>query len=798
MMITRRHFNLTAAGAALSIPLSSAISHATPTPEAQGSSSDGGSGSAFTPFGYLDNPYHCWNLHPSGVFRSVPGVGFGVYYPAGPGGYFDYRRNGVYHALLRIGFVIDGRTVFAFEDFRVGELASTHHSKDVFTYRVSISGFRLDCTFFQSGEDTLAARVRYSADNKRQEALSLIVQHEYQLGGAHWWGGDGVAAYFDPVSDAWITHGFAAGTVFATGADCASGSRSVDVRKEPQQSSLAFENRREATAYGTDPMTAILSYDVTPSLMNRGITIHMSRGVNRKAALKELNRSKSEARGELDRKYSNDAKFWEGAPRLTGDWPPHWKNGWVYDYETLRMMVRRPIGMYRHPWDAMQIQAPRNVLAETSIDMWALSYVDPAAAKAVFVGQFLDAIAPNVPCAREDGVANMVATDGSECGTSISWCYPFFCALCIYQRTGDRDWLALVYGRLVAFLCWTLESRSDNDKFIISKCSWESGMDGSKRFLINEPTGGETADFARLVELQAATSHAAGVLAYFANELGKRAEVEQWRVLESTYSSKTQQMWNGRDWFNDFDTRSMQPITSVGHDVGQVAPIFCEIASSGQIQRMLPVLRAFYEDSKAGNIDGGQDPLIWSSLLLPYVESLWSAHQLDLVSEVVHSIAERIYTSMDRRNLSSDEKTHLGWPGISCEIWGPVGACGGEGYGWGAVMPAHIIRNLLGVRETGEPGSVILAPNLPHDLITKGGEYGINNLAFRRGKLSLRYKPTGQDSVQVTGACSAGMIVVEDTANDARVTGGASRTFSFTARNRHVYRLVWHEGPSAS
>ena len=54
-------------------------------------------------------------------------------------------------------------------------------------------------------------------------------------------------------------------------------------------------------------------------------------------------------------------------------------------------MVRRPIGLYRHKWDAMQIQAPRNVLAETSIDMWALSYADPSTAKEVFVGQFLDA-----------------------------------------------------------------------------------------------------------------------------------------------------------------------------------------------------------------------------------------------------------------------------------------------------------------------------------------------------------------------------------------------------------------------
>ena len=47
-------------------------------------------------------------------------------------------------------------------------------------------------------------------------------------------------------------------------------------------------------------------------------------------------------------------------------------------------MVRRPIGVYKHPWDAMQIQTPRNVLAETSINMWALGYADADSAQASY------------------------------------------------------------------------------------------------------------------------------------------------------------------------------------------------------------------------------------------------------------------------------------------------------------------------------------------------------------------------------------------------------------------------------
>ncbi|MBZ5565285.1 MAG: hypothetical protein LAP13_23050, partial [Acidobacteriia bacterium] len=58
---------------------------------------------SYTPFGYLDNPYHSWELHQSGVVRSVPPVGMGWYFPAGPGGYFDYSKNSIYRSMLRVG-----------------------------------------------------------------------------------------------------------------------------------------------------------------------------------------------------------------------------------------------------------------------------------------------------------------------------------------------------------------------------------------------------------------------------------------------------------------------------------------------------------------------------------------------------------------------------------------------------------------------------------------------------------------------------------------------------------------------
>jgi Trehalase len=788
-VITRREFNARAMAAALALPLTKALKlaqKASSVPDRPIPSSLAGN---FTPFGYLDNPYHCWNLHRSGILRSLPGIGFGFYFPAGPGGYFDERKNGIYHGLLRVGFLVGSRRLWKPEDFREDELIASHHSKNVLTYRIRAARLEASCSFFQVGEDVLAASIHFGKFYA-ETAARLIAAHEYQLGNAKWWGGDGVSGAYDAHADAWVTRSFAAGPVFAVAADTASRLHCVmNVTEWTAGSASTGSGTQEPAVYGTAPLRVALAYDISPGIASRGLTVYMARGANRAAALLHLNKAKASSVATLESKLEQDAKFWAQAPRLSGDWPAHWKNGWIYDFETLRMIVRRPIGIYAHPWDAMQIQAPRNVLAETSIDMWALSYADPETAKAVFLGQFLDALAPNIPCAREDGTMNMVATDGSECGTSISWCYPFHCARSIHERTGDRQWLASLYPPLAELLRWTLENRSDKEGFIVAKCSWESGMDASRRFLVNEPTGAELTEFVRLVELQAATAQAAAVLAEFANVLGKVSAVQRWTRLSETYVAKTQQLWNGRDWFNDFDTRTMSAIASVSRDAGQGGPIFCGAANRHQTASMIPTLRAFYEASRDGKA-GEADPLSWPSLMLPYLESLWSAREFELLAEVVHTIADRIYTGMDRRTVAEiEDNRRLGWPGVSCEQWGAQGAQGGEGYGWGAVMPAHIIRNILGVRETSDPNQLFLSPNLPRALMTPDHTYGLENLNLCTRRFSARFAVKGDDAIAVTGQWPAGEITVEDAGDGSRIES-ARDAFSFLARNHHLYRLT--------
>jgi hypothetical protein len=802
MTLNRRKFIAISTAASLAIkglPLLGASISESVGVSASGGEEEGFPRGDYTPFGYLDNPWHTWDTHRSGVLRSLPGIGFGLYYPAGPGGYFDFKHSEVYEAQLALGFQIGGRNFREPEDFAPGQLTAPHHSKNILSYEFEAEGVHVESAFVQADEDTLATRILLSERAGRHQSIRVLASHTYKLGAANWWGRDGLAGEFDASKDSLWIHGFAAGTVFALTGSRRSSAHFLALREEDRKGWIDSESIvADKVSYYPQPLHGALRYDLALEPHSQAeIVVVMTRGANTSLALDHARASVPSVDGKIAEKRAEDATFWNRAPHLTGDWPKCWKHGWVYDFETLRMMVRRSVGLYKHPWDAMQIQAPRNVLGETSIDMWALSYADPASAKAVFLGQFLDAVAANIPCMREDGVMNMVATDGSECGTSISWCFPFFCAAAIYDRTHDIAWLRRLYPGLAALLRWTLANRADAGGFLVGKCSWETGMDTSKRFLIQQPTGGETVEFLRLVELQAAAAQAGGILARFARLVQDDASIQQWKQVQETYAKKTQELWQG-DWFHDFDTRSMQLVTTTPADPSQAAPAFCGVATEDQKRRILPTLRGMFEQvcTKEASADGdGSNALNWSSFMLPYLESLWAAGDRALAAEVVAATADRIYKSMDRstETLRSGTDTYggLGWPGVSCEIWGCRGAFGGEGYGWGAVMPAHIIRTLMGFRETEIQGQVLICPNLPPSLGSEGKQYGIQGLNYGATRLSLSYTLLSQERLLVDVECSGGIQVrsVYGEGGNALEVKRSPAHWQFEATNQSSYTV---------
>ena len=796
MKTTRRGFtkSMVSLGAGLGVhwpSLQRADAQSSPSAELKPHNSTSGfPPGSYTSHGYLDNPHHTWALHPSGVIRSVPAIGFGFYYPAGPGGYFSYEKNSVYRASLRLGFGLGDMVLFDANDFRTRavELSSSHHSKNALVFNFSLSSIVIVVPFFLVGENTLTGIVQVQNTTLTDQEVRLYAVQRLELGNESWWGRDGVVGLYDSEEDEVILRSFAAGPVFSLKSE----SRSSGQIITPDEAALVAWTKgtrpgpQDRVSYFPKGLSGGLSCSLrVPAGGSTECAVYLSRSFNQARATAEVRGAQLRARSTLREKLAEDNLFWGRAPQLEGDFPTHWKRSWVYDFETLRMMVRRPVGAYKHPWDAMQIQAPRNVLAETSIDMWALSYADEETAKRVLLGQFQDALEANVPCMREDGTMNMVAADGSECGTSLQWCYPFYCLESVFLRTVDRSWLEQLYPYLVAHLEWTLKHRRDTDGWIVPKCSWETGMDASERFLIKQPTGGELIDFVRVAELQAAMSHAARVMKDFAALLGKSTEIERWDRLAVSYAEKARELWHD-GWFYDEDARSGRPIVIPGHrEVTQVGPVMCDVATPDQVRAMVPKMRE-YESNQ-------QFWLEWPSHMLPYVESVWKAGDREFLSRVLFAVVNRAYQSMDRRDLQPEKK--LGWPGVSCEVWGTKGAYGGEGYGWGATLPAHIIRSLLGFREGSDPYGpwFWLGPNLPDALFGDGKLFGLLNLRYRGALLDIRYEcqTAGRVGVQIrvaAGHWSPKARVVDESGAvvSSKVAG---QELSFSGLNHGFYRV---------
>jgi hypothetical protein len=691
--------------------------------------------------------------------------------------------------LLRLGFRLGNQVYYEEKDFHDAgvELNASHHSKNIFTFTFSISPFRFTVPCFLIGENTLAAIVNLENTGATEQDVEVYAVERLELGASVWWGRDGVAGYYQSPEDQVVLRSWAAGPVFALKSEVPSSERLVtgdEVELGEWLRGAGSPRQGPTASYVPNPLSAGLKCRLRiPAHGAVQCPIYLSRSVNNRQVIEEVHTARAKATNTFQEKRAEDDRFWSRAARLEGDFPAAWKNSWVYEFETLRMMVRRPLGVYKHPWDAMVTNAPRNVLAETSADMWALSYGDVDTAKAVLLGQFQDAIEPSVPCMREDGTMNMVAMDGSECPTSLQWCYPYYCMESVFLRTLDRAWLKELYPYLTAHLEWTLKNRQDRDGWIIVKCSWESGMDASPRFLIRQPRGGELVDFIRLSELQAAMSHAARTMRVFAEVLGKSEDFGRWDRLASTYAEKTRQLWH-EGWFYDQDARSGSPIVIPGRrEMSQVAPVMCGVATDKQVRAMIPTMREYAT---------GRTVRLGASSAISYLESVWRAGEREFLSRVLYELVDRIYSSMDRREVEPEKR--LAWPGNTSEGWGARGASGADAYGWGA-LAAHIVRSIIGFREGYEPSRswLTLGPNLPEALLANGKSFALRNVRYRGRSFDLHYeaRPEGKLRVELLLAEGSGartLRVADEAGAAVSVSGGQSK-WSFEAKNHAVYRL---------
>jgi len=689
----------------------------------------------YTPYGYIDNPYHSMVFNRSGIIRSVPPLGFGWWRTEFKGNYGGGVRDHVnYLSFLLMSAAVGDKVFLSSDDFTSNgiRLSSEYHSKNMMSYDWQYAGINVSLKYFLPREHSLACLVELENSSNANQSVYLHATNLYGLWETRWWGSDGLVAGYSPELDAGISKIWAYGDVFVLGANLKSlAHKSTDSERQWEGWLRANDTTSVSSfsIHGRGPLRMTQTYRLpVPAKGRASALICLSRGKNQEEASEEYKTALQEALTVLEKQLAEDQSFWQDCPMLQGDWPEHWKHGWVYDWETLRMNVRRPIGIYNHFWDAMQVHSPRAVLGETSLDMMTLSYADADLAKQVIYGTFADAPMPNVPCTREDGSINMISEDGSECGTAPMWGFPFHVIKSIYLATQDDNWIRNLYPYLKAYLEWWLKNRTDQEGWLHCNNSWESGQDGSRRFLISRGQEGAVADYVRTVDVEASMAEAMNNMVLFAKIAGKVEDQRHWNQLAERRIHNTQSMFVD-GWFRDFDARSNKPIILEDYfDVMMLSPLTCGIATAEQVKAVQPMFQYFRDQPRHW--------LEWPPQVFAFCEAAWNAGSRSDAGEVVADIADRVYRRTDSQTalfVDNDQPFSYRVPGVANEFW-PMAArpAGGENYGWGATLPMNLIRDLIGFREADSAAihEIYFAPALPEKLLTTGNKYRITNLHF--------------------------------------------------------------------
>ncbi|HLZ29727.1 MAG TPA: hypothetical protein VKV73_20600 [Chloroflexota bacterium] len=705
---------------------------------------------SFTPFGYLRNPGHVatsWRDASGGNLRTAPDrLGVEWVYPVG---HDPTSRVG-----LGLETVVDGRPCRARSHFDAIGLTSRYHSCLIFGFDWQSDGVQVEARFFLANAHALCLRL--SVENQASEPRDVRID-------VYAWVDDHTVAL--PGDDS---------RVLTDSAVQPSAGMAPTNAAAPQLPANAAPPEHPTTAGPPLVLTERPSVHVflgpgggggvkgkvAPGSVVRARCV-LARGASTDAAVATGSMALGHAEASFEQHLAEDARFYATCPTLIGDWPAHWREGLFHDFETTRLLVQPAGGIFRDVWPSWMAAWPRVVLAEGTLDMLRLAYADPHLAQRCVLSMFRDAQQPNVPCVFRNGEFNMVAADGSRCGTSPAWCLPFLHLELLYLRTLDRDWLRQVYPYACAFVEWWLRHRVDDDGWVVYKCTWESGEDGNPRL---DPTGSGDADISRLVrpvELQATIAHAASVLAFFATELGLASDVPRWQGVESTYRARTRQLFDPeapryRDQLLSAPAWEDSPPLSSGGEGGQGGGVRSlppgEVRSPPRalywgidphrysVQSLTP--RLIGEPLAEAEILRYFCPpwTLWPSWTTTLVESAAAGGLFEPIGALAMETVERVYQVTTRRDLDSLSRP---MPGCAPEFWPTDWRAynGSDAYGWGATTANLLIRHLFGFKESRltDGWSVVLTPALPRPLLHPGRRYGVRHLNYRGLVFDLTY-----------------------------------------------------------
>ena len=513
----------------------------------------------YTPHGYLANPFavaHSWSEGEGGCLRtSREYVGMGWQFP------WALRAQASVDLIVTLESG-DERLVTRADFDRAG-LVSPHHSANLFVYRWEAFGQSWDASFMLIDEERLGVELEWSPlpDTTVDPASAPI---RLTIGLVGWRSGsDGATlTVTSPESATDFSQPYAVVDLgepygnFRLWGDNAWIARPGMPRERGGPVRVPGARPAPWLAQVPGGVAVAWSLDLHLTDWRQGVcgVVRRMRTADSPWVSESVARIVGTA---MSRARAEDDEFWDGATRLEGDWPDSWRRGWVYDTETTRMCVYPPGGIFTDVWPAWMVQWPRAVIAENTLDMARFAYASPDLAQRALLSLFRDAEAPNVPCVFQHGEPNMVARDGSVCGTSPAWCVPFYNLERSFSFTLDSAWLAAIYPHLRAYLDWWLAERTDAEGWAVYKCTWEAGEDDTPRLDPERRGDNVVSAFVRPVELQATMALSAGVLARFATVLGLPDDRQRWQAVEADYLNRTRQLWDedaGR--FRDWDARN--------------------------------------------------------------------------------------------------------------------------------------------------------------------------------------------------------------------------------------------------
>lgn len=722
----------------------------------------------YTPYGYLYTPNHT-GTSPRGLLRSVPPLGFGLYRR----GFTWYGLDALntvnaYLSLLLPSVNING-TLFAEEsDFRDNhvKLSSSYHSSNVLSYDFSFGGVMVSLAWYSDRENALYCRAAFVNSGESDARVRMDAAHAYGMNGRRWWGSDAVTARYLPMQPAVVAKILAYGDVFALTSDetpvSACFASSWEKMDAYRRAGTALPTGATATPM-PGPLYSLMAFDFTirPREEKR-LTLVLTRDVNEKAALTAAGRALSVSQSLLDRLMDEDNAFYEAAPRLSGDWPDAWRRGMVYHFETLRMNVFPASGIFTHRWDGMQTANPRMVLGETCIDMLALRYADLNAAKEVLTTTFEDSPDVYVPCCREDGSVNMIGSDGSECATALMWGFPFRALRAVLAQDGDLSWLRRLYPRLKACVQWWRDNRTDKEGWYHCNNSWESGQDGSLRFVTGEDDGckeGMNADHVRAVDLESTMAQTMDIMAQFARALGETEDEKVYAALYRRGVGRVRKMFFG-DRFRDVNALTGEPFMADAHrDPMLMMPLATDQATKEQIDKTKWILDELLGIVDARDYQPDGAGVFWPSILQTLCAALLHAGRPEDAAHAAAVLADTAWKRDDSRETwyrkpvdGIPERYQRLIPGNAREtLSNDIRASGTENYGWGAVDVALFGDYIMGLRARDALGKQYdFSPVIPAWL--GGGDFAVENFPLLGLRADFRFE-RAKDSLRVNIHC---------------------------------------------